>query len=151
MPGGKWVAAACLAVLAACSEEGPAEPVVGEQMELAAARGLWNAHGSDDYRMTVRLTGAWWNGAAVIWVRNGVPVAVQSVAGGSEVPREVWRSYDTVDELFALVERAVQENAHFLAAEYHSSYGLPVDVFVDMRQNMVDDEQGFIVETFDRP
>ncbi|HEX6373671.1 MAG TPA: DUF6174 domain-containing protein [Longimicrobium sp.] len=142
--------AACLAALAACSEEGPAEPVVGERMELAAARGLWSAHGTDDYRMTVRLTGAWWNGAAVIRVRNGVPVSVQSVAGGSEVPREVWRGYDTVDELFALVERAVQENAHFMEAEYHSSYGLPVDVFVDMRQNMVDDEQGFIVETFDR-
>lgn len=139
--------AGTLALLAACSDP---TAITGEEMEMELARRKWDAQQVDDYRMQVRLVGAWFGGAAVIHVRNGVPVSVepvgnQSGAGGSEL----WSRYDTVEELFAVLERAVEEDAYRIDATYEGSYGLPVDVFVDLIENAVDDEHGFIVETFD--
>ena len=145
----RWVLfAGCLAVLAAC--EGEPTAIVAERMELSAARQLWNAQGMDDYRMRVRTTGAWGGAAAVITVRDGVPVSVKLV--GEEGPGFDWlfNDYDTVEELFAILDHAVAEDADHIDAAYHSQYGLPVEVFIDYRETWADDEQGFIVETFER-
>jgi len=140
--------AACVALLAGCDDP---TGIAGERMELARARQLWSAEGVDDYRMQVRLVGAWFGGAAVIHVRNGVPVSVERVGeGGGEAPGEVWSHYDTVDELFGILQHAVDEEADQIDATYHARYGLPVQVSIDYRENWADDEQGFIVETFDR-
>lgn len=147
LPGRKAVFAGILAVLAACGGD-PTGVVVAERMELGAARALWDAGNVDDYRMTVRLNGAWFGGSAVIRVRDGVPVSVIPVDSDNGASAEPFRGYDTVEELFAIVENAVQENAFRLDAEYHSRLGLPVDVYVDMRSNVADEEQGFVVEAF---
>lgn len=136
------------ALLAACSEP---TAITGEEMELELARRKWDAQQVDDYRMQVRLVGAWFGGAAVIHVRNGVPVSVEPVGNQSGAgTSELWSHYDTVEELFAIVKRAVDEDAHRLDATFSARYGLPVDVFVDPIENAVDDEHGFIVETFDK-
>ncbi|MBW3571095.1 MAG: hypothetical protein KY467_08315 [Gemmatimonadetes bacterium] len=141
------VVAGCLGLLAACGSDPTG--IEGKRMELEDARRLWQAQGIDDYRMTVRLTGAWFGGAAVIRVRDGVPVSVQPVNAGQGVTAETFASYDTVEELFAIVERAVAEGAHRLDAEYHARLGLPVNVFVDPIQNAIDEEHGFVVEVFE--
>jgi hypothetical protein len=139
--------AGMFALLAACSEP---TAITGDEMELEMARRKWDAQQVDDYRMQVRLVGAWFGGAAVIHVRNGVPVSVEPVGNQSGAgTSELWSYYDTVEELFAVVERAVEEDAYHLDATFNARYGLPVDVFVDQIENAVDDEHGFIVETFD--
>src|SRR5829696_3613893 len=97
--------AGCLAVLAAC--QGEPTFIVAAHMELSAARQLWDAQGVDDYRMRVRLTGAWVNAAAVITVRDGVPVSVDPVDQRGMEYVDLFGGYDTVEELFAVVERAV--------------------------------------------
>jgi hypothetical protein len=134
--------------LAACG--GDLTGVTGEKMELAAARRLWEHEGVDDYRMTVRLTGAWLGGAAVIAVRNGVPVSVRPMGELGPESSGMFSGYDTVEELFGILEHAVAENADHIDATYHARYGVPVDVYVDYRESWVDDESGFVVETFDR-
>jgi hypothetical protein len=149
LSGWKGLVAACVAVLAAC-DGGGLTGVTGEQMELARARQLWNQHGTDDYRMTVRLTGAWFGGKAVIVVRDGEPVSVQPVEPGNGVTVSLWESYDTVEELFGVLQRAVEDDAFRIDASYHAGYGVPVDVFIDHREGWADDEHGFVVETFDR-
>lgn len=137
---------ACLAMLAAC---GDATGVESAPMELERARGLWDARGVEDYRMTVRLTGAWIGGAAEIQVRGGVPVSVRAVGMPEGIPAEAFRHYDTVEELFAILQHAVDDDAERIAAEYHPRLGVPVEVYIDHRLNSVDDEHGFIVEAFD--
>ncbi len=143
----KVMAAACVALLAACDDP---TSITGEQMELERARQLWEAEGVDDYRMQVRLTGAWFGGAAVIHVRNGVPVSVEPVGESLGETGDLWSHYDTVEELFAILQRAVDEDADHIDASFHARYGLPVDVYIDFRESWADDESGFIVETFDR-
>lgn len=147
LPGRMGMVAGMAALLAACSEP---TGVTGERMELARARQLWDTRGVDDYRMQVRLVGAWFGGAAVIHVRNGAPVSVEPLGrqGGAGVG-ELWSHYDTVEELFAVVQRAVEYPADHIDATFHGRYGLPVDVAVDLEEQMADDEHGFIVETFD--
>ncbi|WP_420125093.1 DUF6174 domain-containing protein [Longimicrobium sp.] len=148
LTGLKSLVAACVAVLAAC-DGGSLTGVTGEQMELANAQRLWSVNGMDDYGMTVRLTGAWFGGKAVIEVRGGVPVSVKPVEPANGVTAQLWESYDTVEELFGILQRAVEEDAFRIDATFHAQYGVPVEVFVDHRESWVDDEQGFVVETFD--
>ena len=147
LSGLKGLVAACVAVLAAC--DGGLTGVTGEQMELARARRLWSANGIDDYRMTVRLGGAWFSGKAVIEVRNGVPVSVQPVEPANGVTAELWANYDTVEEMFGVLQHAADEDAFRIDATFHTRYGVPVDVFIDPGESWADDEHGFIVETFD--
>lgn len=145
LSGRKAVVAGCLAVMAACGDEHPTGPLEGEPMEVAAARALWNAQGVDDYRMTVRLTGPWANGAAVILVHNGVPVVVHQIGQYHGTTPASFSEYDTVEELFAQLER----DADRVIAEFHPRLGLPVDGFIDVHADAIDDESGFIVESFE--
>lgn len=148
LSGRKCVFAACLAVLAAC--DGGLTEVTGEQMELAQARQLWSQHGTDDYRMTVLLTGSWFGGKAVIDVRDGKPVSVRLVEPREGVTAELWENHDTVEELFGVLQNAVDSDAFLVDASFHARYGVPVEGFIDQRGGMADDEHGFVVETFDR-
>lgn len=136
---------ACVAMLGACSD--PTGPE-GERMELERARGLWNSAAVDDYRMTVRLGGAWLSGAAVIQVRDGVPVSVRSVDDGRAPAPEHFARYDTVEELFGVLAHAVEEDADRIDATFHARLGVPLQVYVDVRETWIDDEHGFTVESF---
>jgi phage gp36-like protein len=141
------LAIASVTLLAACSD--PAG-ITGKRFELERARHLWEDRAVADYDMTVRLTGAWLSGAAQIQVRGGVPVSVQAVSQGNQLPPEAFRDYDTVEELFGILQHAVDEGADRIDAEFDARYGVPLDVYVDYRETWADDEHGFTVEAFER-
>jgi hypothetical protein len=142
----RLLAVTSLALLAACSD--PAG-ITGKRFELERARQLWEDRQVADYDMTVQLTGAWVTGAAEIQVRGGVPVSVQAVGEGNRLPVEAFREYDTVEELFAVLQHAVDEDADRIDAQFDARFGVPVDVYVDYRESWADDEHGFIVESFE--
>ncbi|HEU0300044.1 MAG TPA: DUF6174 domain-containing protein [Longimicrobium sp.] len=139
---GRYVIAGWLGLLAACSSP------TGEEMEVQRARALWDSRQIGDYQMTVWLGGAWLSGTAIIRVRDGVPVSVQSIGEGPALPPEVFSGHDTVEELFAILQRAVDEDADHIGARFHARYGVPLEVYIDMRTTWADDEQGFGVESF---
>ena len=147
LAGRMGMIAGCAALLGACSNDPTG--IVGTRMEMERAQQVWDAQNVDDYRMTVRLIGAWFGGSAVITVRDGVPVSVEPGDEQGEAAGEVWSHYDTVEELFGIVQNAIDENADRLDAAFHDRYGLPVEVSIDYREEWVDDESGFIVEAFD--
>ena len=116
---------------------------------MVRQRQIWNAQDIDDYRMTVHMGGGMIAGAAVIEVRDGVPVSVQPAGTGpGQIPLSAFARYDTVEELFGVLEDAFKTDAHRIDAEYHDRYGLPVSVFIDPREDVVDEEHGFWVEGF---
>lgn len=143
----RLMAATSLALLAACSD--PAG-ITGARFELDRARQLWEGRQVADYDMTVRLTGAWVTGAAQIQVRGGVPVSVQPAGEGNRLTAEAFQDHDTVEELFGVLQRAVDEYADRIDAEFDAHYGVPLDVYVDFRESWADEEHGFIVEAFER-
>ena len=138
-------ALASIAALAACSNPTHA----AEQGRMVRQRQIWNAKDIDDYRMTVHMGGGMIGGAAVIEVRDGVPVSVQPVeTGPGQLPVSAFARYDTVEELFGILEDAFKTDVDRIDAEYHARYGLPVSVFIDPREDVADEEHGFLVKGF---
>jgi hypothetical protein len=143
--GRMGMAAGCAAMLAAC---GDVTGSGGDPMEFGRAFDLWNSKGIDDYRMTVRLQGGWLGGAAVIEVRDGVPVSVRPIAPGEGLPPEAFRDFDTVDELFGILANALNHEADRIDARYDRFLGVPLDVYIDPDTDAIDEEHGFLIEAF---
>jgi hypothetical protein len=145
LSGRMGMVAGLAAMLAACGNvTGSGE----DPMEFGRAFELWNSKGIDDYRMTVRLQGGWLGGAAVIEVREGVPVSVRPIAPSEGLPPEAFRDFDTVDELFGILISALDHDADRIDAKYDRWLGVPVDVYIDPDASAVDEEHGFVIEAF---
>lgn len=141
----KCAAAGCAAMLAACDGDSTgADPA-----ELQRAMEQWNTQGIDDYRMTIRRQGGMVGGAAIITVRDGEPVSVQGIAPTEGMPAGFFQYFDTVEELFHILEVAHRDKSDRIDAEYHPQFGVPMDVYIDPAKNVVDEEYGFEIETFE--
>lgn len=142
------LAVSLASVLAGCGEIfGPAD----EGTRLERNRRQWSSAGTNDYRMTVKLQGAMLYAAVVVEVRGGTPVSVTPF-GPSNLPAahvtSAFEQLDTVEELFAAVQRAIKQKPERLEAKYDPSLGVPVYLYVDVRANIADEEYGFTVEDF---
>jgi hypothetical protein len=56
--------------------------------------------------------------------------------------------YDTVEELFAVLEQAFDTGADDVDATYDATLGLPLLAAIDPMENAIDEEHGFLVEGF---
>ena len=75
-----------------------------------------------------------------ITVRSGNIAAVASVANGS--PREA-STYQTVEGLFDQIQRAIDQDAASIRAEYDRTRGHPTSVYIDLDQRIADEEISF--------
>ena len=141
----KCAPAGCAAMLAACD----GDPTGADAAELRRAMDQWTAQGIDDYRMTIARQGGMIAGGAIITVRDGAPVSVQVTFPGEGMPASFFERFDTVEELFHIVEVAHSDRSHRIDAEYHPQFGVPMDVYVDPAKNVVDEEYGFRIQTFE--
>ncbi|HZG44199.1 MAG TPA: DUF6174 domain-containing protein [Longimicrobium sp.] len=141
--------AAAVASVVALSACAGSPTLADEKARMERNRQVWIAQGIDDYRMTVRLQGGWFSGSVVVEVRDGVPVSRHTPANEpQQVPPEAFAEYDTVEELFAILERAFENDADDVDATYDPTLGLPLDVFIDPMKNAIDEEHGFVVQGF---
>ncbi|MDQ3523228.1 MAG: DUF6174 domain-containing protein [Gemmatimonadota bacterium] len=135
-------------VLAGCGDIwGPAD----EGTRLERNRRLWSAAKVDDYRMTVKVQGAMFYAAAVVEVRDGVPVSVTPSAPTSLPATHsatAFQALDTVEELFEAVQRAIKQKPARLEVKYDPELGVPVSLYVDVSTTIADEEHGFAVENF---
>jgi hypothetical protein len=121
---------------------------------LERNRELWNRSNIDDYRMTIKIfkTGhAAPMGAAMIEVRDGQMVSTTRVEGewlGGYV--EKCEPYDTIPEIFSLIEWAEKENPDELEVSYHPTLAYPTKVQMDPDRGTMDDELFWQVLQFER-
>jgi hypothetical protein len=85
----------------------------------------------------------------VVEVQNGVPVSVEYATKGDPPPPEYFDRYDTIDELFLVIEDAIGQQPVILEAMYDNDYGFPIDVYIDYEANVADEELGFSVTDFE--
>ncbi|HEY7768016.1 DUF6174 domain-containing protein [Longimicrobium sp.] len=141
--------AAALASVVALSACAGNSTLADEEARMERSRQVWNAQGIDDYRMIVSVSAGMIAGSATIEVRDGVPVSVQRTEGGPQtLPLSAFARYDTVEELFAVLEQAFENGSDEIEALYDSTLGVPLSVAIDPMKNAIDEEHGFLVNGF---
>lgn len=144
----RWAMASFFALfVTACSV---ADSIQADGLDdLGIARAQWAHAGLEDYDLDmVRLCFCSSPAEVVVRVRGGVRVEVLSAADGGSAPLapEQATLYPTVEELFGLIDEAVRKRVDELRVRYHPSLGYPVDLWIDERRSIDDDEVGFRVD-----
>jgi hypothetical protein len=84
-------------------------------------------------------------GPAVVEVRSGNLTA--QLSGGAAADTSI---FTRVEGLFALVQRAIDENAETLTVEYDPVLGYPKAIGIDYRKQIADDEFTVLLSSFER-
>ena len=124
------------------------DPSAANEGELQRAQRLWALQDMADYRYTYGASCGMCVaiGPAVVEVRDGTVTSAMKVGEGDQLPLAQVTAILTVPDLFALIARALAEEADALEVRYHPTLGYPVAVAVDWRFGLADDEVWHSVE-----
>ena len=141
-------ALAALLILPGCAVLEP-EADAADRRALARARALWERVGPSSYRY---VYAAHCNCPPTVsratWVTVEQDVVVDAAYLDDSEPVNIGpQLYGTVDSLFARVQRAYDQHAAEVRVQYDPQLGYPVDVWIDWRRDVVDDENGFAVSS----
>ncbi|MET0399027.1 MAG: DUF6174 domain-containing protein [Longimicrobiaceae bacterium] len=136
--------------LGACGLDpfGPSSPAD----DLRAARAEWARQGITSYRYTVHRSCECLPEAtapARVEVRDGRTVSVVAATSVRQVRPEAFEQYDTVEELFAVIEEALARDPYRFSASYDERLGYPLGYSVDFDREHVDDEGGLAITEFE--
>jgi hypothetical protein len=143
-PLGRLGALAAFLLLGGCAVLEP-EPDAADRRALSRARAQWERVGPRSYRYVYAprcdcpptVARATW-----VTVEQGVVVEA-SYLDGNEPVNIGPQLYGTVDSLFAQVQRAYDQHAAQVRVQYDPQLGYPIDVWIDWRRDVVDEESGF--------
>lgn len=119
------------------------------QDALDAARALWAANGSGDYNMTFS-----WQCFCVVdyvqrvdlEVRNGSVEDGTVTDGGAALTSEQLAEYSSVEQLFDLIQDAIDDGAAEIRTSYDAA-GYPAEVWIDFSRRIADEERGFFIHS----
>ncbi|WP_338421770.1 DUF6174 domain-containing protein [Nostoc flagelliforme] len=114
-------------------------------------KGLWDRANIYNYHITVSnscfcITDA--RGPVVIRVRNGQPTSITSVATGQPVNPQFFQKYDTIPELFNVIQDAINRKAYNVDVEYNAKLGYPTKINIDYDSRIADEEIFLTIENF---
>jgi hypothetical protein len=118
---------------------------------LATARALWTRSHPASYRYQLRISAfapPSVTQPVIVEVHNGVPFSITPVNPGEPIDATTMAKYDTVEELFSVIEDAVSRSAESLSASYDATYGFPKETWIDYSRSIADEELGFQVSNF---
>ena len=87
-------------------------------------------------------------GPVVIRVRNGQTTSITSVATGKPVNPQFFQKYDTIPELFNIIQDAINRKASNLDVEYNAKLGYPTKINIDYNSQIADEEIFVTIENF---
>ena len=123
------------------------------QDELDSHRIMWETAGITDYR--IRFQRLCLNCSVEflvpvhITVREGVIEAVTDVDTGQPVDPEVTGTYQTIDELFDIIQSAIDQNAAVIDVDYDGVLGYPNNANLDLSRSQFNDDIGFEIRDFE--
>lgn len=131
--------ALALAFVAACAQ--PSGQLLTTQSELDAYWQQWDAMDLNDYRFTFERScfcPPEFRPRVAITVKNREVESVHDAHSGNLLADPPY-SY-TIDDLFAIIQGAVDEGAVTVSVSYDPRFGHPVDVYIDTYANVADEE-----------
>jgi hypothetical protein len=133
-----------VALAAACSDEGPSTPLD----DLETAERLWSAVGPTSYVYAIErlcFCGESARGPVRLTVVEGTVSARTYVESGAPVEGIAADWFPEVEGLFGVVREALSEGAATVRVTYDPVNGVPVDIWIDYSETIIDEELGFIV------
>lgn len=145
------VPALLLSTLAGC---GLGDDDSFQRQNLQQARTLWDSKDVASYSYILELqcfcAPASELKPVLVTVNNGAVASVQywdeNPSKRTPAPATVFGPYDTVEELFALVDDAIDRDADVLQVSYNAEYGFPQAVNVDYEAGGSDQLLFFVTE-----
>jgi hypothetical protein len=113
------------------------------QRDLNAARAKREKSGIDDYEYHLRILCFCPPNVTfpvIIKVENGINLSVEYAQEPKEVTNDYFKPVDTIDKLFDVIQKAIDNEADSLVVEYDSTYGYPKSIAIDPIKNAIDEE-----------
>jgi hypothetical protein len=151
------LAGALLLAVAAAGCDNPFDSDQFQREELARARALWSREGGPSYTFTLELQCYCASGTSLapvmVTVKNGQPVSrIYKKANAADpsinASAEVFGPYDTVDELFEVVEDAIDRDANVLQVGYNDAKGFPEIINVAVKGGTANDQRIVFISGF---
>lgn len=128
----------------ACSDLGPARSDLGHDLTVNRAR--WEAVGLETYVYDVQRScfcPVEAVGPVRVRVENGAIVSRTYPQTGDTVRTAFADVFPTIDGLFDVLERAIEQDAADIQVTWDPDTGVPLSFFIDYIANAVDEEQGY--------
>jgi hypothetical protein len=110
------------------------------QAELDVNRSVWEDAAITEYTYELnRLCYCGLAGTLTVTVADHAVVAVTR-EDGERIPPQDLHVVETVDDLFDVIQRAIDEKAFRYTVEYHAELGYPTLVDLDPIRNAIDEE-----------
>lgn len=122
--------------------------------DVKSSRDRWNAAGITNYKMKLKVekTGhAGPMGALFVYVRNGDEVSRMRINEewlGGDVDK--CAAFDTVPEMFDIIERVEKDKHDVLNVTYDSTLGYPAKAVIDPNSRALDDELTWEILSLER-
>ena len=84
----------------------------------------------------------------IVEVKNGVTFSVIYAGTGLPVGNTNFVRYDTIDEMFQVIEDAINQGADEIKVEYNADLGYPTRIDIDFIKMAVDDEITYTISNF---
>ncbi len=148
----------CLALLlASCGNDGTTDPDDEPKLKRVSERYLalaetvqaqkkrWADSGLSTYQYTYQRTCFCvrdWTRPVVIDVANDRIARIVYADDEAPVGPTYWKSYQTVDELFALIDSALVRDAAQVTVQFDEALGYPSQLYIDEDLGIADEELG---------
>jgi hypothetical protein len=117
-------------------------------LDLAHNQARWEAVGPDSYVYAMEwlcFCPVEYRGPVRITVEEGVAVERAYVESGDPVPEDLAAGFPAVDGLFERLASAMQDGAYLVDVTYDPDLGMPLEFWIDPREEVADDELGMTV------
>ena len=139
-----FVSGLLLFLLAACIRPEGAQPPTAAQTALQAAQQQWQAQQIASYSYNLSVSCFCVEDVrqpVVITVTDGETTSIVKAEDGAPAAAEFFEEYNTVEKLFALIQKAIDEQAAEITVTYDPTLGYPTDIKLDGSTQIADDER----------
>ena len=123
------------------------------QEELDSHRTMWDVAGITDYRIQFQRLclncSVDFLVPVHITVRDGVIEEVTDVDTGQPVDPEIVGTFPTIDQVFDLIQDAIDQDAAQIDVTYDEVLGFPSDADIDLSRSQFNDDVGFEIRDFE--
>lgn len=119
------------------------------QVALDNNTALWNDSGITSYQYTYRrLCFCLPQEDIVVVVVSAAVTEAYYTPSGTVLANEDLESLFTIEELFDLIQEAIDSKVARLDVVYNKDYGYPEDIYIDWDEHMADEEIRYVVLDF---